>query len=234
MKISKNISKSKLIAVVVVLVFAVLGAAMLVFSKAATPVTTTSTLIQQSAAATTGLLLNPSSGSFVVGTNFNVSIKVDSGAEPIYTVGAILNYDATKLDFVSANNTGSPFTGIAQLSSPAGSGKVNINLFIPSVPGQAGPGSTTGSQIVANLTFKAKAGVSSSTAMTFTGPATAENGVFSSTNNQNIWDGNPSGGTFTLTSSGGSGSGGTTTPPAGGGGSGSGGTTTPPAGGGGS
>ena len=165
---------------------AVIGTLLLVFSKAATP--------------TTSLTLSPPSGIYGSTNNFTVTIREDSSTQPVYAVGAILNYDATKLDFVSANNTGSPFTGIAQLSSPAGSGKVNINLFIPSVPGQAGPGSTTGSQIVANLTFKAKAGVSSSTAMTFTGPATANNGVFSSADNSNTWNGVTTGGTYTIDS----------------------------------
>ena len=175
--IAKNKDK-KLIIILSIVIFAIIGTLLLIFTQAAT--------------ANATFTLTPSSSTVNNGSNFTVAIKENSLTQSVFSLGVELNYDSTKLNFVSVNNTGSPFTTCQELTG-ATVGKVKITCYIsPS----ATPNSVTGEQLVANVTFQAKVG-SGSTALTFS-PKSDTLGVFENTNAENIWTGTTTGGTYTL------------------------------------
>ena len=166
----------RLLSVVVVLVLSVVGASLLVFSKAAT--------------GTSSFRLTPSSGSYPINTNFTVGVYVNT-TDSINTVDPQIAYDATKLDFVSISTTGNVFPTCLQNSG--GNGIVQINCGVS--------GSTvTGNNLkVADVTFKARVG-SGTTNLSF-----AANSFIFKGDAINVWDGVTTGGTYTLTGSGGTG-----------------------------
>ena len=123
------------------------------------------------AAASAKLYLSPSSGSYKVGTSFTVSVRENSGTEPVNAVQADLSYPGSKLQFVSTSLSGSAFAISAGTSG--GNGSVSIAL-----------GSTTartGDQLIAKVTFKVLAGGTSG-AVSFAGSSA----VLSANTNTNI------------------------------------------------
>lgn len=93
------------------------------------------------------LFLAPSSGTISQNGLLNVVIKLDSGAEDINTVQANLSYDDSKLEYISASETGSNFGLQAQTQGGAGVVKIARGNLKP----------LKGVQVVTTLTFKAKA-----------------------------------------------------------------------------
>lgn len=85
------------LAIVVVLVIGVLGVVLLTASRAATGAT---------------LSLSSSSTTVTPGSNFSVTIKEDSGSDPVNSIQAALNYNASQLQFVGISEGGT-FTTIA-------------------------------------------------------------------------------------------------------------------------
>jgi hypothetical protein len=85
-----------------------------------------------------------SSGSVAKGSNITVTIKENSGAEPVNAASASLSYPTDKLSYVSISN--SSVFNIAAASS-GGSGSVKVD--------RGSLSAVTGSQTVASVTFKA-------------------------------------------------------------------------------
>jgi len=94
---------------------------------------------------TATLYLSPASGSVSKGSILTVSIRENSGNEPVNSVQANLSYPANLLDFVSINSS-SAWGVVAQNSG--GSGSVQIARgALPAV---------SGDQLVASVRFRAK------------------------------------------------------------------------------
>jgi hypothetical protein len=85
-----------------------------------------------------------SSSSVTKGSNITVTIKENSGAEPVNAASASLSYPTDKLSYVSISN--SSVFNIAAASS-GGSGSVKVD--------RGSLSAVTGSQTVASVTFKA-------------------------------------------------------------------------------
>ncbi len=183
--------------VVVVVALAIVGATILARSFAAGPATIT---------------LDPTSGSHALNTNFSVTVYEDSSSDPVNFVQADLNYDQSKLQFVSLDTNGSAFDG--QASQSGGNGLVSIARF------RTEGNTLVGNQKIAVVNFKAVAGTGT-TAISFA----KSSYLVHAGNHTDIWNGVTTGGTFTLTTSGGSSGGGSGSN---GGSSGGGSTSTPP------
>jgi hypothetical protein len=89
--------------------------------------------------------LSPATGKLSKGKTIKVSIWEDSGTQSVNAVQANLTYDATKLQFVSIDSSGSAFSIEAQAKSSSG------NVLI--ARGQLSP--IKGKQFVSAVTFKA-------------------------------------------------------------------------------
>lgn len=111
---------------------------------------------------TGNLYLSPATNSVFINNNFDVTLRFAPGTT-VDGVQATLNYDATKLQFVSLDATGSPFDTILGPQT-GGSGTVNI------AQGNLSGGVSTDALVV-KVTFKALAGSGSSN-ITITGNAT--------------------------------------------------------------
>ena len=187
-KIFKRKFNEQKLLLIFILAFAIIGAAILTFSKAATPVNNAPN--NTAATGTSSFRLTPSSGSYPINTNFTVGVYVNT-TDSINTVDPQIAYDATKLDFVSISTTGNVFPTCLQNSG--GNGIVQINCGVS--------GSTvTGNNLkVADVTFKARVG-SGTTNLSF-----AANSFIFKGDAINVWDGVTTGGTYTLTGSGGTG-----------------------------
>lgn len=111
---------------------------------------------------TGNLYLNPATNSVFINNNFDVTLRFAPGTT-VDGVQATLNYDATKLQFVSLDAAGSPFDTILGPQT-GGSGTVNI------AQGNLSGGVSTDALVV-KVTFKALAGSGSSN-ITITGNAT--------------------------------------------------------------
>lgn len=169
MKSFKSLSKRTRSGLILVVAFAVIGTAFLVFTKAA---------------GTATLSLTPASGTYNISTNFTVSVYENSGTVATPGVEVYLNYDATKLDFVSADTTGGVFTDCPVAPSGA-NGTVSFQCLKY--------GSTfTGSQKVGNVTFRAKVGTGT-TAVTFG----SQSAIYDASS-ANVWNAVTTGGTYTL------------------------------------
>lgn len=105
--------------------------------------------LRSRAAGTATLYLTPASQNVNQNTNFTVQIRENSTIDPVNAVQANLTYDATKLDYISTDFTGSAF-GVAAESS-GGGGSIRIARGV--IGGQP---AVTGDQLVASVTFKAK------------------------------------------------------------------------------
>ncbi len=136
-----------------------------------------------SAAGTATLSLSPSSGSYQVNNTFDVTVMVNSGSETINAAQAKLTYDAAKLEYVGVSKPNSnfpdgPYSG--------GSGVVTVAGY--------GPGTFTGDQFFAKVTFKVLVGSGTTTI----GISTTDSYVIRVPDFVDIL-GSTSGGTYTLT-----------------------------------
>ncbi len=187
------------VAIVIIALTAVIGTLLIVFSKAATPDAT--------------LSLSPASGSFPVDTNFTVSVYENSGTQEVNGINIGLDYDESKLQFVSIDKTGGAFPVCTEAAAASGIVKLTcITDFFASPPVQ----SVTGSKLIAKVTFKALAAVSA-TPITFvkdypTAGPDARSAIYLKQEQANIWNGATAGGSYAITASsntGGNNSGGT-------------------------
>ncbi len=128
--------------------------------------------------------LSLSSGSsYTVGDTFSVTIRENSGSDPVNAVQADLSYDSSKLQYLSTNVSSSIFN----LAGPSsgGSGSVSIARTKDGV-------AVTGTQTVAVVNFKAIA----------TGSATISfkpsSSIVRNTDYTNVWNGNTTGATYTI------------------------------------
>lgn len=130
---------------------------------------------------TANLYLSPASSSVSKGSILTVSIRENSGGEPVNSVQANLSYPANLLDFVSASSS-SAWGVVAQNSGGGGSVQIARGA-LPAV---------SGDQLVASIRFKAK--TDSGTAnITFA----AGSAVISASSNTDVKSG-ASGGNYTL------------------------------------
>ena len=111
---------------------------------------------------TGNLYLSPATSSVLVNDNFDLTLRFAPGTT-VDGVQATLNYDATKMQFVSLDSAGSPFDTVLGAQT-GGSGTVNI------AQGNLSGGVSTDALVV-KVTFKALAGTGSGT-VTITGNAT--------------------------------------------------------------
>lgn len=136
-------------------------------------------------AGSASLSLVPGSGSYMVNSNFSVTIHENS-SDAVNAVQADLTYDQSKVMFVSIDGSGSSFdSGVV---ANGGNGSVSIV--------RAKLGSTVmGDQVVAVVTFKALAG-SGSSSINFA----ASSSIVRASDQANVWNGSMTGGTFSFTS----------------------------------
>ncbi len=128
--IIRNPKKQKSsIMLIAVLMFAIVGASFLV----------------KSFAATTSMYINPASSSVGLGSTVTINIRLNSNTEAVNAVQADLNYDSTKLQFLSIDSTTSAFD-----LSGTGTGS---NGHVVIARAKSGT-SLTGDQLVANVSFK--------------------------------------------------------------------------------
>jgi hypothetical protein len=79
-----------------------------------------------------------------------VAVRENSTTQGVNAVGAVITYDATKLQYVSVSETGSSFGLVAETTSNTGS-----LTLVRATSGGAAP--VTGDQLVTTVTFKALA-----------------------------------------------------------------------------
>lgn len=96
------------------------------------------------------LYVNAPTGSVTAGASVTVEVRVDSGTEPVNAVQANLEYDPTKLKYVSVDPTGSAFPLAASIQPTSGLIKI-----ARATAGGAAP--STGDVLFANVKFKALA-----------------------------------------------------------------------------
>ena len=140
--------------------------------------------MSSSAAGNASLTLT-GAGAHQIDTNFSVSIYENSGTETVNVVESDITYDASKLQFVSIDASGSAF-GIDAYSANTGSG-VTITR------GVSGGATVTGSKLVATVVFKAIVG-SGSTNISFANSSK----IYRSPDSANIWNGVTSGATYSF------------------------------------
>lgn len=149
-----------------------------------------------SAAGSATLSLSPSSGSYVQGVSF--SVTVTETGDNVNVVTAKLTYDASKLTCNSVSG-GAAFGG--NVSTTCGGGTVTISRYV-----EAGSPAVNGSQVVGTVNFTAAA-TGTATVSTAAGSQIASAG-------SNIWNSATTSASFTLTApatTGGQGGEGTTT-----------------------
>lgn len=132
-------------------------------------------------AASASLSLSPASSSVSKGSTLTVSIRENSGSEPVNSVQANLSYPANLFDYVSTSNS-SAWGVIAETSGGGGSVRVARG---------ANP-AVTGSQVVATVRFKAKTDTGTASISFASGSA-----VVSANDNKDIMSGS-SGGSYIL------------------------------------
>jgi chitodextrinase len=103
-------------------------------------------VVSTTRAAAGTLYLSPSSSIVTNGSTFTVSVRESSGTDPVNAVQANLTYDATKLDFVSIDSTGTAFATEAEATGGAGVVKIARGTVT----------AVTGDQLVAKVTFRSK------------------------------------------------------------------------------
>jgi hypothetical protein len=132
-------------------------------------------------AASARLYLSPAASTVYNGQTFTVSVREDSGSEPVNAVQANLSYPANLLQFVSVS--GSSSFGVAAESS-GGGGSVRI--------ARGAQPAVTGDKLVASVRFKVLA-ASGKAAVSIAGGSS----VVSANSNQNIMS-STAGGSYTL------------------------------------
>lgn len=130
-----------------------------------------------------------SSGSFQSGKTFSVNIYENSNSERVDSVQADITFDASKIECVSINDSGSPFDFGIEDGCSAGSGEVGIGKTI--LDGS----SVTGEHLIAKITFKMKA-TSGTHAVSFRSSSAIVNDADTP---ENIWNGVTTGAQFTAT-----------------------------------
>lgn len=111
---------------------------------------------------TGNMYISPATSSVLVGNNVTVVLRITPGAS-VDGAQATVNFDSTKLQFVSADTTGTPFT-TGLVAPTAGTGTVTV------ASGLLGSTVSTDS-LVMTMTFKALVG-SGSSSLTISGNAT--------------------------------------------------------------
>jgi chitodextrinase len=117
------------------------------------------------------LYLTPASSIVANTATFTVQVRESSGTDSVNAVQANLVYDATKLDFVSFDTTGTAFTTEAEATGGAGVVKIargNVTAL-------------TGDQLITKVTFRSKI-TTGTAAVTFS----ADSALVRSTDNTNI------------------------------------------------
>lgn len=138
------------------------------------------------AAGTGTLTLSPSSGTYTTGNSFTVTVYEDSGSETINTVQADLQYDASKLQFVSINANQPTSAFGVKAAANGGSGSVTFQM--------GNIQALSGKQPVGTVTFKVL-GSSGSTAVNFKSSSTILTNQSPATD---VWNGSTAGGSYTL------------------------------------
>lgn len=100
--------------------------------------------LQQSPPKGAKLYITPASGSLTNGNTLVITIREDSGSDPVNAVQASLTYPTARLQFQSISTASSPFTTTAQATGGSGSVDIGVALLGDSV---------TGNNIVATVTF---------------------------------------------------------------------------------
>ncbi len=108
--------------------------------------------VSSRAAEGASLLFTPATGSFTVGSTFNVSIAVNTGGKSINAVRADITFPANKLQVVNPS-AGTSFISI-WVNQPAFSNTAGTISFQGGLPS---PGIKTDSGIVSTITFRATA-----------------------------------------------------------------------------
>ncbi|KPJ71225.1 hypothetical protein AMJ50_02910 [Parcubacteria bacterium DG_74_3] len=107
-------------------------------------------LVSPARAAGASLYLSPSSGTFFVGSTFDVSVFVNTGGEDINAVEVNLKFDPTKLQIASPT-AGKSFIEV-WVSQPTYSNIKGTMSFMGGIPT---PGINTSSGLVSTVTFRA-------------------------------------------------------------------------------
>ncbi len=107
-------------------------------------------VVNRAFAAGESLSLVPSTTAVNLGDNVTVAVRENSTTQGVNAVGAVITYDATKLQYVSVSETGSAFGLVAETTSNTGS-----LTLVRATSGGAAP--VTGDQLVTTVTFKALA-----------------------------------------------------------------------------
>lgn len=97
------------------------------------------------------LYLSPASGTFLVGSTFDVSVFVNTGGEDVNAVEVNLKFDPTKLQITSPT-AGKSFIEV-WVSQPTYSNTKGTISFVGGVPS---PGINTSSGLVSTLTFRVR------------------------------------------------------------------------------
>lgn len=129
------------------------------------------------------MYVSPASQTVTPSQNFSVAIRVNSGSDLINAVQANLSYDATKLDVMSINHTGSAFAIAAQELLGVGSIKIGKGTLT----------AVSGDKLIATAVFRPKASAQGQASVQFA----AQTEAVSSTTNKNILTGT-TGGTYTI------------------------------------
>lgn len=94
------------------------------------------------------LFFSPSAASVASGSNVSLELRENSGTTQVNAVQANVTYDATKLEFVSVDDTGADF-GLSAVTN-ASSGQIMITRATA-----GGAPALTGSKLIAKVVFKA-------------------------------------------------------------------------------
>lgn len=96
------------------------------------------------AATGASMYVNPSSGSVTSGNTLSVTVRENSGTDPVNTVQASLNYDASQLQYTGMSNGSFPYDAADQTDQ---AGVVRVARAIQS-------GTLTGDQPIVTINFK--------------------------------------------------------------------------------
>lgn len=123
--------------------------------------------LQQVFAATGSIYITPGSNSVQVGNNVTVSLRINPGAE-VNGVIATVNFDKTKLQYVTLSSAGSPFnTQLAHTGESAANANGVISLEYGALPINGSSGKVSADSLIETITFKALAS-SGSASLTIT------------------------------------------------------------------
>ncbi len=139
------------------------------------------------AAGSASFSLSPTGGSFVKGSTLTVTVNVSS-SDQINTVQADITYDAAKLQYASIDGSGSAFD--FPLAASGGGGSVQI------ARGVSGGATVSGTKKLASVNFTVLVSGTTATLSFASSSAILSPGGSGTTN---VWNGNTTGGSYTLT-----------------------------------